>query len=88
MKKLRRNLPNLKHLSLLKNKACPNELSDQNKDEDDYKRYRFFVLYHLKSLKFLDCTAVTPSELREAASKGEFMLIKRPKPVILDYLIQ
>lgn len=30
--------PNLTFLSLLKNPACPNELT--GKDQDDYRRYR------------------------------------------------
>lgn len=38
--KIDHNLPGLRYLSLLGNVACPNQLSDSNKDEDDYQRYR------------------------------------------------
>lgn len=46
---------------------------------------RYFVLYHLRGLKFLDSTAVTAEELKQAANKGHLMQIKRPK-VCVSYL--
>ncbi|NXT96825.1 LRMDA protein, partial [Buphagus erythrorhynchus] len=33
-------VPSLQYLSLLGNIACPNELVCEEKDEDDYQRYR------------------------------------------------
>ncbi|XP_065225834.1 leucine-rich melanocyte differentiation-associated protein-like [Planococcus citri] len=81
VQKLRKNFPILRHLSLLGNKACPNQISDSQKDEDDYKRYRCFVLHYLRTLRFLDFSPVSVQELREAAIKGQFMLIKRPKEI-------
>uniref|UniRef100_A0A7N5K2B9 Leucine rich melanocyte differentiation associated n=1 Tax=Ailuropoda melanoleuca TaxID=9646 RepID=A0A7N5K2B9_AILME len=45
--------PALEYLSLLGNVACPNELVSLEKDEEDYKRYRCFVLHKLPNLKFL-----------------------------------
>ncbi|XP_075217259.1 leucine-rich melanocyte differentiation-associated protein-like isoform X3 [Lycorma delicatula] len=39
MRKLENNLPNLRYLSLLGNKACPNQLSSPDKDDEDYQRY-------------------------------------------------
>lgn len=54
--------PNLFYLSLLGNKACPNQLIDENKDEFDYSRYRKYVIYRLKNLKFLDNYKVTKEE--------------------------
>lgn len=54
--------PNLNYLSLLGNKACPNQLIDENKDEYDYSRYRKYVIYRLKNLKFLDNYQVTQDE--------------------------
>jgi hypothetical protein len=38
--KIAQNLPSLHYLSLLGNAACPNQLSDADKDEEDYQRYR------------------------------------------------
>lgn len=47
--KVAHQLPALRYLSLLGNKACPNQLSDQDKDEEDYKRYRYsFFMFLLK----------------------------------------
>jgi len=37
---LQARLPVLTYLSLLGNEACPDQLSNQDKDEDDYRRYR------------------------------------------------
>lgn len=39
-------LPKLSYLSLLGNEACPNQLSNCQHDEDDYKRYRL-LKHHL-----------------------------------------
>lgn len=38
-------MPALKFLSLLGNKACPTQLIDFEKDENDYKRYRLFEYF-------------------------------------------
>eukprot|EP00039_Didymoeca_costata_P018218 m.332626 g.332626 ORF g.332626 m.332626 type:complete len:280 (-) comp16973_c0_seq1:65-904(-) len=62
--------PNLTFLSLLGNAACPNELV--LKDEDDYKRYRYFVLFNLPNLKFLDSRPVTEFERKEADRVGRY----------------
>ena len=37
---LTKNTPSLRYLSLLGNKACPNELLGSGHDDDDYRRYR------------------------------------------------
>ncbi|XP_017773099.1 PREDICTED: leucine-rich repeat-containing protein C10orf11 homolog [Nicrophorus vespilloides] len=79
MSKISHNLPALTFLSLLGNKACPNELSDLDNDEEDYQRYRYYVLHHAPSLKYLDSTRVTDSERAEANRRGQFMKIVRPK---------
>lgn len=79
MAKISHNLPALTFLSLLGNKACPNELSDLDNDEEDYQRYRYYVLHHAPSLKYLDSTRVTDSERAEANRRGQFMKIVRPK---------
>ncbi|XP_045107085.1 U2 small nuclear ribonucleoprotein A'-like isoform X2 [Portunus trituberculatus] len=62
-------LPNLRYLSLLGNKACPDQLTGVG-DERDYKTYRMHVLHRLPQLRFLDSTAVRRSEAREARKRG------------------
>ncbi|CAG9559784.1 unnamed protein product [Danaus chrysippus] len=78
--KICENFPSLSYLSLLSNKACPNQLSDQEKDDTDYQRYRYFVLYKIQNLRFLDSRRVSSSERREAARKGDFARVRRPPP--------
>lgn len=73
---LTKSCPNLKYLSMLKNPACPNYFV--GKDFDDYQRYRYYVLYRLKKLKFLDSSAVTAEELKEAGRVGPYMIILKP----------
>ncbi|XP_066930961.1 leucine-rich melanocyte differentiation-associated protein-like [Clytia hemisphaerica] len=65
-------LPNLTYLSLLGNTACPNQLSNLDNDEEDYQRYRYYVLYMMPNLKFLDSTPVSSSERKEALRIGAF----------------
>ncbi|XP_043332390.1 leucine-rich melanocyte differentiation-associated protein isoform X3 [Cervus elaphus] len=72
--------PALEYLSLLGNVACPNELVSLEKDEEDYKRYRCFVLHKLPNLKFLDARKVTKQEREEALVRGAFMKVVKPKP--------
>ncbi|XP_030604168.1 leucine-rich melanocyte differentiation-associated protein [Archocentrus centrarchus] len=71
--------PSLEYLSLLGNEACPNQLVSPDKDEDDYQRYRYFVLYKLPQLKFLDTRKVTKREVMEAQERGAFMKVVKPK---------
>ncbi|NXE75515.1 LRMDA protein, partial [Cochlearius cochlearius] len=72
-------VPSLQYLSLLGNMACPNELVCKEKDEDDYQRYRYFVLHKLRNLKFLDTRKVTRREREEALVRGAFMKVVKPK---------
>ncbi|XP_039338082.1 leucine-rich melanocyte differentiation-associated protein isoform X3 [Mauremys reevesii] len=71
-------VPSLEYLSLLGNMACPNELVSKDKDEDDYQRYRYFVLHKLTTLKFLDTRKVTKWEREEALLRGAFMKVVKP----------
>ncbi|KAM9847562.1 leucine-rich melanocyte differentiation-associated protein [Aulostomus maculatus] len=71
--------PSLEYLSLLGNEACPNQLVSPDKDEDDYQRYRYFVLHKLPHLKFLDSRRVTRKEVMEAQARGAFMKVVKPK---------
>lgn len=72
-------VPSLKYLSLLGNVACPNELVNLDNDENDYQRYRFFILHKMPNLKFLDARKVTQKEQREASTRGVFMKVVKPK---------
>lgn len=85
LNKIAQNLPSLQFLSLLGNASCPNELSDPDKDEEDYQRYRFYVLHHLPGLKFLDSRHVSVEELKEAQHRGRFMKIARPEHSALSH---
>ncbi|KAJ8013814.1 hypothetical protein DPEC_G00033700 [Dallia pectoralis] len=76
---LAKTTPSLQYLSLLGNEACPNQLVSQDKDEDDYQRYRYFVLHKLPTLKFLDTRKVLKSEQQEAEARGAFMNVVKPK---------
>uniref|UniRef100_A0A8C1CBL7 Leucine rich melanocyte differentiation associated n=1 Tax=Cyprinus carpio carpio TaxID=630221 RepID=A0A8C1CBL7_CYPCA len=71
--------PALEYLSLLGNEACPNQLVSMDKDEDDYQRYRYFVLHKLTKLKFLDTRRVTQWERSEAEARGAFMKVVKLK---------
>ncbi|CAB3238980.1 unnamed protein product [Arctia plantaginis] len=84
MEKISQNFPSLTYLSLLSNKACPNQLSDIDKDDSDYQRYRYFVIYILPKLIFLDSRRVSAEERREAAVRGEFMRVRRPPSDVTD----
>ncbi|XP_050295913.1 leucine-rich melanocyte differentiation-associated protein-like isoform X2 [Anthonomus grandis grandis] len=75
---IKEKLPQLSYLSLLGNQACPNQLSSTENDDEDYQRYRYFVLHHLPNLKFLDSTRVTSHERTEARSRGKYMNVVTP----------
>ncbi|KAG8235222.1 hypothetical protein J437_LFUL015914 [Ladona fulva] len=81
--KISNHLPKLRYLSLLGNVACPNQLSDSEKDEEDYRRYRYYVLHHLPKLQFLDSTKVSTEEHLEAERRGHLMKVVRPITVSL-----
>ena len=51
LSKVAHNLPSLHYLSLLGNLACPNQLSDVEKDEEDYQRYRYE--HHIRAFNML-----------------------------------
>uniref|UniRef100_A0AAY4AVF7 Leucine-rich melanocyte differentiation-associated protein n=1 Tax=Denticeps clupeoides TaxID=299321 RepID=A0AAY4AVF7_9TELE len=76
---LREVTPSLQYLSLLGNEACPNQLVSLDKDDDDYQRYRYFVLHKMPHLKFLDSRKVTRIEQAEADARGAFMKVVKPK---------
>jgi len=77
-----KSFPNLTYLSMLKNPACPNFFT--GKEQEDYQRYRYYVLYRLPKLKFLDSSPVSAAELKEAARVGHLMVVARPAPSEYD----
>nr|CAD7574047.1 unnamed protein product [Timema californicum] len=76
--KVLNHLPSLTYLSLLGNTACPNQLSDAEKDDEDYQRYRYYVLHRMPGLHFLDSTRVSTVERSEASRRGRFMKVISP----------
>jgi len=77
--------PNLKYLSLLGNPACPTPLSIVDSDDEDYRRYRYYVVSKLPQLKFLDSARITKQERLEAVRRGCFMRVVKPTQ---DVIIQ
>jgi hypothetical protein len=77
--KLKGSYPQLRYLSLLGNPACPDQLSSNDKDEEDYQRYRYYVIHCIPGLKFLDSKPVHVKEFREAKRVGAFMRVIRPE---------
>jgi hypothetical protein len=75
--RVREAFPNLTFLSLLKNPCCPNYF--MGKDQQDYNRYRLFVVSMLPLLKFLDSTRVTVEERSEAKRVGHLMRVAKPQ---------
>jgi len=71
-----KSFPNLTYLSMLKNPACPNYFT--GKDFDDYRRYRYYVLFRLNKLKFLDSSPVSTEEKKQAAKVGSYAVIAKP----------
>jgi len=62
--KLVASCPNLKFLSMLRNKACPNFFNGGTPKQ--YTDYRKYVIDRLRSLSVLDSSAITEQEREEA----------------------
>ncbi|KAK4014667.1 leucine-rich melanocyte differentiation-associated protein isoform X1 [Daphnia magna] len=75
---LKKCAPRLRFLSLLGNSACPHQLMGLDYDDNDYHRYRCYVIYCLPSLKFLDSTTVTREEREEAILRGKYLKTVKP----------
>ncbi len=65
--------------------GCPNELT--KKDDDDYKRYRYFVINRIPKLVFLDAAKVSSAERKEALRIGHLMVVARPAPKVPYILV-
>jgi len=74
---LEKNFPNLNYLSMLKNPACPNMYFSDGEAEA-YQRYRYYVIFRLRSLRLLDALPVDANEQKEAQRVGKFMTIAKP----------
>lgn len=70
-------LPSLTYLSLLGNAACPDQLSSSDHDEQDYRRYRSYVIHRVPLLRFLDSTAIRVQEREEAKQRGHYYKLIR-----------
>lgn len=85
---LRNAFPNLEHLSLLGNEACPYRIlpasasSSNNPDlstfqqsrlEEDYQRYRHLLIFRIPTLKFLDASEISPNERQIATQLGDIL---------------
>jgi hypothetical protein len=71
------SFPNVTFLSMLKNPCCPNYF--MGKDQEDYKRYRLFVISMFPNLKFLDSSQITKEERAEAGRVGHLMRVAKPQ---------
>ena len=69
---LRYSFPELTHLSLLGNDACPYGFLSHDHDEQ-YRRYRHLLIFRLPTLKFLDSRQIDPSERRLANQLGDIL---------------
>jgi len=74
-----KTFPNLTYLSMLKNPACPDIYFDDAQAEA-YQRYRYYVIYALQKLNFLDATPVADEERKEANRTGPNLKIAAPDP--------
>ena len=81
---LREKCSKLNFLSLLGNDACPNELLGSGHDDNDYKRYRLYVVFRCPTLKFLDSRIVSEEERKEAKRVGQFMKVVKPSQESLE----
>jgi len=73
---VKQSFPGVTYLSMLCNPCVPNVFVDDSA-ADAYQRYRYHVISKLPKLQFLDSTAVTDAERREAA-KGGHLVVARP----------
>lgn len=77
-------MPALRYLSLIGNPCCPLSVGSSSSQSDashlDHQHYRYWILYKLKQLKFLDMSQVTSEERKKAAHQGKFSQVVRIGP--------
>jgi hypothetical protein len=64
---------------MLGNKACPNQLIDSSNDDYDYTRYRKYMIFRLKNLKFLDSYEVSKEEKEQITNDERFFDVVKLK---------
>lgn len=86
---LRQAFPQLAHLSLLGNEACPYQIIPttngssstktdtsafaQQRAEEAYQRFRHLLIFRIPTLRFLDASEITPDERRIATQLGDIL---------------
>ena len=68
VRSLTEHCPNLKFLSMVKNKACPH-FTAALESSGEYELYRHYIIFALRQLKFLDSRAVTLQERVDASQR-------------------
>lgn len=62
---------------MLRNPCTPN-LYFSDGEAEAYQRYRYYVIYRMKSIQFLDSTPVDDAERKEALRVGHLMAPAKP----------
>jgi hypothetical protein len=70
--------PCVEYLSTMKNPVAPDIYGGSSSDADAYQRYRYYVIFRLKRLNFLDALPVDADERARAEQVGERMAPRRP----------
>lgn len=65
--------PQIGFLSLLGNPVCPFLVGTTEDTETEYTRYRIYVSYRLRTLRFLDVAPLNESERQEARIRGKYL---------------
>jgi hypothetical protein len=73
------SFPNVTYLSAMRNPASPPLVSVSEADVAAAARYRLYVIFRLPRLQFLDAAPVTAEERRDAAERGQFLAVRKPK---------
>lgn len=71
--------PNVTYLSLMRNPASPPLVCLSEEDVQATQRYRLYVIFRLPRLQFLDSGPVLAEERKEAAARGQFLAVRKPK---------
>jgi hypothetical protein len=77
------HLKNLKNLSLTRNPLAPSQFLDP----DNYQNFRYFIIFRLKNLKFLDSIRISNKEINDSLKFKDKFIIKPSKNIKNDDLI-
>ncbi len=70
--------PNLIYLSMMKNPVTP-DMYFNEAEAEAYQRFRYYVIYRMPKLQFLDASPIDDAERKEALRIGHLMLPARPQ---------